>query len=232
MTHNMKFTKTAIVLSSLVMILTACSFYVAVPTATPAPTSTVVPISTNIPEPTSIQSATPVPHYTVTARPSTIIDTQDGKLFISHEFGFSIILPSDSQSVVYNRADLSEILSFALPEIELDDGCVVVTGIHTKVENQTNSCHPALTDSGGNPIKMEKVTLGSNTFDKIYTPDLDKNELQSMEYMTYGANFCVHFFVSLTTYYFDRGDAQPSSTLSYRQDELDGIFSTFQWVRK
>ncbi len=216
----------------MVMMLTSCSSFAALPTATPALTNSVVLISTNIPEPTSTQAATPVPQYIKTAIPSTVIDTQDGKLFISHEYGFSILLPADSDSVVYNRADLFEILSAYLPEINFDNGGDLTPMFDVVVEDQTESCHPWLTNSDGNPVKTEQVTLSGLSFNKVYTPDLDEYETQSIEYMTYGTDLCVHFFISLTTYYFDRGDAQPSNMLPYVQDELDTIISTFQWVKK
>jgi hypothetical protein len=223
----MKFIQTAIVLSLLVRILTSCSSFAAVPT------DSVVPISTNISELTSTQTATLVPQYTRTAKPSVVIDTQAGKQFISHKYGFSIILPFDSQSVVYNRAEyFPEILRAALPEISLDDGGDIVPNFHVGVEDQTDSCHPWLTNSDGNLVKMEQVTLGGISFNKVYTPDLDEYEMQAIEYMTYGTDVCVHFFISLTTFYFDRVDAQPANMLPYVQDELDSIFSTLQWVRK
>jgi hypothetical protein len=231
----MKLIKRAVVLSTVVMILTSCSFIATVPTPTSVPTNPFIPVSTNMPEPTSTPTATFVPQYTKTAKPSTVVESQDGKLFISHEYGFSILIPAhDSQGVVYNRADyFPEILSADLAEIDLDDGGDIFPMFHIAVEDQTESCHPWLTNSDGNPVTMAQTTLGGISFNKVHTPDLDEYEMQAIEYMTYSTDLCVHFFISLTLYYFDRPiDAEPPrDMLPYIQNELDRIISTFQWSK-
>ena len=230
----MKIIIRAMVLSLQVIVLVSCSFLATVPTVMPTSTNAVVPTSTSTLPPTSTQTATPAPQFTKTAKPSTVVNTSEGKQFISHDYGFSIFLPSDSQSVVYNRADLVETLIAELPQIYLDDGGHLVSMLHAWVEEPTDQCHSWTPRDPVVPIRTEHMSLGGNSYTKVYTPDVYYVygiATQDVEYSTYGMNFCVHFYINLTTHYFDPGDAPSSNMLPYMQEELDRIISTFQWAK-
>jgi hypothetical protein len=227
----MKLISTAIVLSLLVTILTSCNTFVSAPIETPNPTKAILLTWTNTADPTVTPTETPIPQSTKTAIPATLVDIEEGKQLINNKYGFTITLPPDVDLQSFNPTD-DRLLEVQFPQKDLSDGGNIFTYFYVWVENQTDSCHPGLTDADGNPVKMEQVTLGSIFFNKVYTPDLDQHEMQAIEYMTDGTDFCVHFFIGLTTYYFDRRGAQPGSMLPYVQDELDSIISTFHWIRK
>jgi hypothetical protein len=229
--ENMKLINIVIVFPLLIMSLTSCSAFAPKPTEAPTPTGTVLPISSNTFEPTVTPTKTPIPLFTKTEIPATFVSTQDGKRLINNQYGFTITLPSNIDILNFNSTD-DKFISTQLPTKNLSDGGQIFINFDIWVENQTDSCHEELPKSFSNVVKMEQVTLGGTLFSKVYTPNLEKNELQAIEYMTYGTDFCVHLFTGLFMYYFDRGDATPGNMLPYVQDEIDGIISTFQWVRK
>ena len=225
----MKIISTATVLSLMVTALTSCNTFIPRPTETPTLTKTILPKSTNTAEPTLTPTEMLIPQHTKTGFPATFVDTQNGMQLINNQYGFTITLPSDSDVLFFNPTD-DQLLSVQLPTKDLSDGGQILTWFRVWVENHTTSCHPELTNSSNRPVKVGRVTLGNTHFIKVYTPDLDKDELQAIEYMSYGTDFCVHFFTGLAMYYFDRGDAEPGNMLPHVQDELGSIISTFEWV--
>jgi hypothetical protein len=117
-----------------------------------------------------------------------------------------------------------------LAQKHLVDGGDIISEIYGTVENPTDSYHPKLINPD-EVVKTEQVTLGGIPYTKVYTPNLYGDYEQEIDYMTYGTNFCVHFSIHLTTYYFDQGSAKPNDMLPYMQDELDNIVSTFRWIK-
>jgi hypothetical protein len=219
----MKLISIAMVLSLLVMALPSCNAFVPVPTETPVRTNTIVSTLTYTLEPTVTATEIPIPQYTQTANPA-FVDNQDGKQFINNKYGFTITLPSDTDIMRFNPTD-DKLLSTQFPPKDLSDGGIIYTYFHVSVENQIDSCHAEFPESFDSPVKIEKVTLGNTHFIKAYTPDLDKNGVQALEYMTSRTDFCVHFLIVLFLFQ----DLQPGNMLPYVQGELDGIISTFQW---
>ena len=230
----MKIISKATVLSLMVIALASCSIFAPTPAQPIAPTATMALTSANTIQQASTQTDLPVQQYTKTAKPSTIVDTEDGKQFISHEYGFTILLPPDSQSVIPNPDErFGAILLAALPQIYLDDSGHIIPWLHSVVQKPIDKCHPWMPDGPSVPVVAAQVSLGGTSYTKVYTTGLDQDAMQYIDYMTYGTNFCVHFWISLTTYYFDMPiDAQPpSDMLPYIQDDLDRMISTFQWVK-
>ncbi len=227
----MKIISTALVLSLMVTAFTSCNTVVPHSIEPPTSAQVIKPTSTNTTiDPIVTLTKTPRPEHTTTSIPAAFVDTQDGKKLIHEQYGFAITLPSDFDILFFNPTD-DRLLSAQLPSKYLSDGGQIMTWFNVSIENRTYSCHPGPTNSSGRPVKVEQVTLGKTPFTKVYTPDLDKDELQAIEYMVSGTDFCVHFFTGLAMYYFDRGDAEPSNMLPYMQDDIDSIISTFEWVQ-
>jgi hypothetical protein len=196
-------------------------------TATSLPRATLIVMPTFTPLPFIAST----PQYTQTADSSVFVNTQHGKQLRSNKYGFIITLPPDIDFMTEYTPDGDvSIFGASLAQKHLDDGGDIVTVIFGSVENQTDSCHPKLIDPD-KAVKTEQVVLGGTPFTKVYTPDLYGLHEQEVDYMTYGHNFCVHFSVNLTTYYFDQGDAQPDNMLPYMQDELESIISSFRWIK-
>lgn len=218
--------------------LTSCNGFLSTPVTIPtdvmetamstvltasAETQTAIPTSTPIP--TNTATETPVP----TANPFTLVETQDGKQYINHKYGFTISFPSDFE--VPSGFTTNDGLISGYFQKHLDDGGDIVTWFGIIVEDQTDGCHPKLIDSASKPVKEKQVTLGSNSYTVLYTPNLYGDYMQDVEYMTYATDLCIHFSINLTTHYFDQGSAIPGDMLPYTQDKLDGIVSTFQWIK-
>jgi len=220
----------------LIVLLIGCNSQPSTPTSTSifatgiAPSkSATIDIPTVTPVPPLVTSA---PKPTQTLEPDRLVnkqDKQDKQEFISSRYGFTITFPTDME-IRTKYSNNNALVAGYLPQKHLADGGDIVTWIEVIVKNQENDCRPILKDTVDEPTEEKQETLGTTSFTRIYTPSLYGDYMQSMEYMTYSADFCIHIYVNLTTYYFDQGNAMPSDMIPYVQDELDGIVSTFQWI--
>lgn len=150
-----------------------------------------------------LPTVTSTPKHTQTIEPDKLVSNQDGQEFMSSQYGFTIIFPADMEILTKYSTNNAPIAGY-LPQKHLTDGGDIVTWFEVIVENQIDGCPPILKNSIEIPTELKQVTLGSTPFSKIYTPTLYGDYMQGIEYIAYGTDFCIHFYINLTTYYFDR----------------------------
>ena len=127
------------------------------------------------------------------------------------------------------RSENKALIAGYLSQKHLDDGGDILPWIEVIVTNHESGCSSILKRLVDEPTEEKQETLGKTSFTKIYPPGLYGDNMQSVEYVIGRADFCVHIYSTLTTFYFDQGSAIPGDMFPYLQDELDAIVSTFQW---